>query len=104
MSKHTPGPWDTDVQEHDEPYMNITIRAKHRRKICSIDIDDAPVQDYNAEQRANARLIAAAPDMFEAIEETLQSAIKNRMHDSIEITSDAVEMLRAAIAKAKGGA
>ena len=53
---------------------------------------------------ANARLIAAAPDMFEAIEETLLSAIKNRMHDSIEITSDAVEMLRAAIAKAKGGA
>ena len=58
--------------------------------------DNLPIED--------ATLIAAAPDMFEAIEETLQSAIKNRMHDSIEITSDAVEMLRAAIAKAKGGA
>lgn len=51
----------------------------------------------------DARLIAAAPDMLEAIEETLQSVVMNRLHDTIEISRDAIELLRAALAKAKGG-
>ncbi len=67
MSKWTPGPWATDETEHEVPYQAIRILGKNRG-ICSIWMDDAPVHDFNAEQRANARLIAAAPELVEALE------------------------------------
>lgn len=69
--KHTSGPWTTDEAEHDCPYQDISIRAG-RRTICRVWIDDAPVPDYNAEQDANAKLIAAAPDLLTALEACLQ--------------------------------
>lgn len=67
MSKHTPGPWATDEADHDMPCENIKIKAGKYRTICTVWIDDAPVHDFNAEQRLNARLIAAAPDLLEAL-------------------------------------
>lgn len=68
MSKHTPGPWQTDQAEHDAPYQDIRIHAG-KGSICCVWIDDAPLHDYNAEQRANARLIAAAPELLEALKQ-----------------------------------
>jgi hypothetical protein len=71
MNKHTPGPWSTDEKEHDEPYQDIRIRSCFRG-ICRVWIDDAPCHDYNAEQRANARLIAAAPELLAALQGLLR--------------------------------
>ena len=96
MSKHTPGPWATDQKEHDEPHQNIRVQAG-KRGICLVWMDDAPVRDYNAEQRANARLIAAAPDLLEA----LKAMLTNWEEDSA-YGSDAADKARAAIAKAGG--
>lgn len=56
----TPGPWVTDEADHDSPYQNIKIGELRQGTICTVCIDDAPVHDYNAEQRANAAYIAAA--------------------------------------------
>ena len=67
MSKHTPGPWANDLPEREEPYQNICIQVG-KRDICLVWIDDDPVDDYNAEQCANAHLIAAAPDLLEALQ------------------------------------
>lgn len=58
----TQGPWETDSRDHDAPYQDIKMRSG-RRDICNIWIDDAPVPDYNFEQRANARRIARLPDL-----------------------------------------
>src|SRR5690554_6102475 len=59
-NKWTPGPWETDQNEHDQPYLPYSIRPQDSRfhNICKVWIDDAPVPDYNAEQKANAHLIA----------------------------------------------
>lgn len=57
MSKHTPEPWFDDRATHDEPYQNIKILGDENRGICWLWIDDAPVDDWNAEQRANASRI-----------------------------------------------
>lgn len=57
MSKHTPEPWFDDRATHDEPYQNIKILGDENRVICWLWIDDAPVDDWNAEQRANASRI-----------------------------------------------
>ena len=58
-------------------------------------MDDAPVRDYNAEQYANARLIAAAPEMLEALQ---------RLYKYLPYVnqSNGGMQARAAIAKATG--
>ena len=57
MSKHTPEPWFDDRATHDELYQNIKILGDENRGICWLWIDDAPVDDWNSEQRANANRI-----------------------------------------------
>jgi hypothetical protein len=58
MIKHTPGSWRTDEKDHDAPYQDIKIKAGRNRTVCTVWIDDAPDRVFNAEQSANARLIA----------------------------------------------
>lgn len=92
-AKHTPGPWSTDEADHDAPYQDITICGGRHRRICSVWIDDAPVHDYNAEQKANARLIAAAPELLEALRKAKTASLPTEVRD----------VVNAAIAKATGG-
>ena len=56
LTKHTPGPWIIGKQDHDV----ITVDTANGTAICDVyvDSDDRP---------ANARLIAAAPDLLEAL-------------------------------------
>lgn len=97
MSKHTPGPWATDLPEHEQPYQDIRIQAG-ARGICRLWIDDAPLHDYNAEQFANARLIAAAPDLLEA----LKNALWRMEEYNYQAMEGTIANARAAIAKATG--
>jgi len=99
MSKHTPGPWETDAAEHDSPYQNILVMHGQHRAVCTVWIDDAPVQDFNAEQRANARLIAAAPDLLAFAQEFLADY---QSDDGMASMKKYAGMAYAAIAKATG--
>ena len=99
MSKHTPGPWATDLPEHEMPYQDIRIKAG-RRDIYLLWIDDAPVEDYNTEQLANARLIAAAPELLEAVR-TL-AGMAESFSDELHKDHPDVTAARAAISKATG--
>lgn len=99
MSKHTPGPWTTDEQEHDAPYQNIKIKAGSHRTVCTIWIDDAPVRDFNAEQTANASLIAAAPDLLDALKTAKWMLERDYIDDQ---KMRVIEKCDAAIAKATG--
>lgn len=56
---HTPGPWFLDLE--NDRY--ITVHAEHR-DICDMTTDFGDV----AEAEANGRLVAAAPEMLEALE------------------------------------
>jgi len=57
MSKHTPGPWeaDTDGLIYREPWMD------------EVDPNICKVNMYRDDGEANARLIATAPDLLEAL-------------------------------------
>jgi hypothetical protein len=86
---HTPGPWfasGTDVKPlGDRPFICWT---------------GTPERDLS-EAQANARLIAAAPDMLAALE----AFVGSRKGDGMGWTLDSLEALaREALAKAKGGA
>lgn len=66
MSKHTKGPWE--VYEDDE-FDTLTITAAGRDgKVAIATIDIGFDEPFESEQRANARLLAAAPALLEALE------------------------------------
>lgn len=59
--KATPGPWETDIKDHDCPHQDIRIRHNKgniKRTICTVWIDDA-CYDENPQQERNAHFIAA---------------------------------------------
>lgn len=97
MSKHTPGPWIVPEDQWDDDSPEILknyIRVGYGDSGLS---DIAYVPATHAREGANARLIAAAPDLLEA----LQSS--NRVLSSLPVTGDIVMAIcanDAAIAKA----
>lgn len=65
MSKHTPGPWIIDVYNPNDIVSDV-----YDVEICAIqpvDIGGRKMWDYGEITKANASLIAAAPDLLEAI-------------------------------------
>lgn len=102
---HTPGPWTTDEQEHHEPHQDIKIKANKHHTVCTLWIDDAPVRDFNSAQKANARLIAAAPDLLEALQWAMSEIEALNINRDLDPShNEAVNAANAAIAKAIGGA
>lgn len=72
-SAHTPGPWFIDRQSR---YSTMCIKPYPGRVVCDIDGADG-------ESEANARLIAACPDMKIALE-----AIRNDCRDWLDEDAD----------------
>lgn len=73
MAEHTPGPWDTGSDEH-----NICAERDGRRVIVAMTSHDitgdtlsgpSGCGNEHRECHANARLIAAAPELLEALED-----------------------------------
>ncbi len=103
QAAHTPGPWAYRPDTHDDWG---TVRAG-RYHICQARdpryVDDEYLRQCRVERRdpweANARLIAAAPELLFALENLL--AVKNGEGGTM---FDSDEIARAAIAKARGQA
>lgn len=95
--KHTPGPWRTLPEEVDKDYVRVRgTRLGLRYKIANVlttIYEGVPAREAD-ETRANAALIAAAPDLLEA----LQALLAIYPYPDNETTDAA----RAAIAKATG--
>lgn len=66
MSGHAQGPWHIRDEGHD--VLNITneLRSDRMAPICTVGVGyDEP---FESQQQANAHLIAAAPELVEALE------------------------------------
>ena len=112
---HTPGPWAYRPQKYDDWGY---VRGAQRDDgfypfICQAKDSRATEADENEARKngtdpweANARLIAAAPDLLEALEAMLaHSGVADAGADMKDAEDHAAESkARAAIAKAKGGA
>ena len=101
---HTPGPWEI-VKDRDSTQSYVTYRigraAISTEKGVTCSNSSALMSVEEAE--ANARLIAAAPDLLEALQDCLALMVNGPdgcADDPIRIETVA----RAAIAKAEGGA
>ncbi len=112
--KHTPGPWiygpevGPDCTRIDAEN-GLVIAAVRSREITSWE-QSRPIYSWSDEGAANARLIAAAPDLLAALERLSFAAEcrDNTMGDAcrlIEVKAElasANQQARAAIAKATG--
>ena len=80
MSKHTPGPWE---------YLGHSW-------VQTADDKKTPIANFNffAATEANARLIAAAPELLEALQDMVS--------DHASLSAATLAFARAAIAKATG--
>jgi hypothetical protein len=91
MTAHTPGPWT--VQESGKYVEGATCT------VAKIYFLPELMDDAEAESWANARLIAAAPDLLALLEEYASKA-----RDVVTpAPGSLIERTRAAIAKARGG-
>lgn len=66
MSKHSAGPWESHFSIHGDPSVVTDANRPAFTKVC--DVSTAP-SDYG---QANCRLIAAAPDMLEALRDAVR--------------------------------
>lgn len=104
MSKHTPGPWK--FGQYLGSLSSFCVHMDAGDKGRGIDVVKA-VAGITTEQRlANARLIAAAPEMLEALERTLWY-VKKQGRRSLTVAdaaaaNEAMQHLQSVIAKAKG--
>jgi len=96
---HTPGPWisvGARIEHADDGVIDIADFDPCCMGMC---------QDGrgHAEIRANARLCAAAPDLLEALQDLFIDCMACDYNDGFN-TSPLAKKVRAAIAKATGGA
>ena len=103
MSKHTPGPWR--VFEHS--WSDTSVLADgFDHGICLLDINHATEESQDADEAlmaANARLIAAAPDLLASLRELVEAFVATDEEGLIE-HAEPMRRARAAIAKALGDA
>ena len=77
-----------------------TDKALGDYRVCMIDCDDETVSEQNLE--ANARLIAAAPDLLAALEWWQAQMRDDNCDDMGKLLDDMSAKAHAAITKAKG--
>lgn len=98
-TKHTPAPWA--LQEHS--WSDTSIVNEEREKVVAIlsiyaEATEKNQQELESEMDANAHLIAAAPDMYEALKEAHKYLINAGLVESECVR----ELIQLAINKAEG--
>ena len=99
MNKHTPGPWSIGEPEGVGTGLFVPVHAPSHGELATVvwcmeddNLDDAPSPTC----QANANLITAAPDLLEALEKCAELRGTLELHGL-------VELVNAALAKARGG-
>lgn len=101
MNKHTPGPWEHTGQG------DIVGKEDNGYGLGYVDVCSVYLRAVRGRTNANARLIAAAPDLLEALEDAL-SDYDAWMKDADVTPNESLlawtNKARAAIASARGEA
>ena len=106
-AKHTPGPWKVEERTKRGTYgqpvkgcaTSISVSANTVLFHCAVIADGSNLETA----KANAALIAAAPEMFEALVSICAVlAIREDLCDDSKFLSDARNRALASLAKARG--
>lgn len=107
----TPGPWALDDIDESDGDMAVVmgtaipnrgVYTSHHRIVIFEGFDDLESEKQQAEILANAALIAAAPDMYEALESAVLSIELLVKLNRIPANNAGLRDARAALAKARG--
>jgi hypothetical protein len=111
-TEHTPAPWRVEVWEYPtatKPHNDLQICSKDQL-LCTLrwaDGQDNPYTVQDGEARANAQLMAAAPELLEALRnilgtaEVVDAGNKNQFGKNCHgFAPEVFEQTRAAITKA----
>ena len=96
-TKHTPGPW-TVTADGAGWYIECSPERGHSVAYIRAEIGDEDQDTSDDEKESNARLIAAAPELLEALK-----LIANAENSALDLAY-CKGIARAAITKATGGA
>ena len=97
--KHTPGPWLFDEERDAITTHNRITTGKTR--IATVELGWA--EPFESEQIANARLIAATPDLLEALQNIAEYWNQDQNETAMaDACWHAIHTAHAAIAKATG--
>jgi hypothetical protein len=101
LTEHSPGPWNSSCYGDG----SFIVRGHYGRIVCTRDRVPFPRRE---ESEANARLIAAAPELLEALQKAREYVAKVNGsivgaigHDNTIVKPD-LDLIDAAIAKAEG--
>ena len=99
MTKHTPGPWST----HREGFSTVYVEARLRQGVIQEVAACGPTEAGQEQQEANARLIAAAPELLDALEMVIKEQAPS-YHECIDDGEPECAwcIARKAMAKARG--
>ena len=96
--KHTPGPWGF------ENHGSIEIWNQNTKIAIINGAHEFESEQYGPENLANARIIAAAPEMLEALECFLDVFGTTKYKDTYNTPlGDALDFALSVLAKARGG-
>lgn len=87
----TPGPWV--VQDGDRFSMEMVITSQRRieesmASICEMDVDYDG--EHGEEQHANARLIAAAPELLAALQDCREALLRAGADGELKVVDAAI--------------
>ena len=96
QATHTPGPWEAHTHYDNSVSVRHYLGMGLNQPVCEMLPGQTP-----AERNANARLIAAAPDLLAALEE-MAAVFGWQSPNANPAVDAAIAAAHAAIAKAKG--
>jgi hypothetical protein len=99
MSKHTPGPWTAKMSKWHEESLLVQAGMPSNRVLARFGSATEPLDDTD---RANARLISAAPEMLEALKDVVNYFWSPEFDRPALAEGDVEEFVRGAIKKATG--
>lgn len=105
MTTFTPGPWHAGEPFESFPGAELRFHisqaegapyTQHYSDVANLLAETIPGEKLDI-QRANANLIAAAPELFESLSELYEA-----LDSAVDLTPDLLHKARNAIAKARG--
>jgi hypothetical protein len=96
--KHTPGPWFMEAEPYDSYYQISDDFSTTLAQVEAWDGDND--EEVMGEAKANARLIAAAPELLQALEGMLEIFVDSDQLSDLE-DLETVKFARATILKIK---
>jgi hypothetical protein len=100
MSAHTPGPWASSFKTNKTK--NLGVYGRNGHLLATLDVHQLSSTEVILRRKADARVMAAAPDLLEALRDVLKYVEHAENMVAPGMFGIGISKARAAITKAEG--